>query len=152
MKRKIKWLKAIMRFLKKPFCKALGVAFVSVALVYLFSVPLEGWVNIKKDVLQASITIGAIFAGFDSVNKGTFLNLSSPYMEELRNSAYFDSVMKQLHVAFYAAICFILFSFCLLFISGGQYEKILIFVWEVLGFWMLFSFMRIHNIIDGHTH
>lgn len=107
--------------------------------------------EIDKDVLSAGITVGAIFAGFDSIYRGAIFSIKGKLYEKIKNSGYFEIFLSYITSSVRASLIFVSVSLLMMLFyeqrtSCNPWFETL---WIVFGLHMFCAFVRI-NIIFNH--
>lgn len=115
-------------------------------------------------ILSASITLGSILCGFDSVHKNTLLTVESSFMRSIRETGYVSDILASMQLFSRIAIIFVLLSlmyivfFCCETNAGDISLKqqntllwehpIALFAWIYLLVAMLKMFSYVHHLFD----
>lgn len=104
----------------------------------------------KNIIMQAGITLGSIFAGFDTVLKSTYLTLSTRGLAQLRKSKLNRKVLREILLSLIASLFFIAVCFINILLKMECFQGVRAFIWCFGAIWMVISFFNVHRLIDGH--
>lgn len=108
-----------------------------------FSLPDDG----RKELLSATISVGAILAGFLGTAKAILMALPQVVMTKLRSSTYLDDLAKYLGVALKSCLAVSAFSISGFFPFATNNNLIFSSLWLALFVFAVLSFWRVSNIM-----
>lgn len=120
--------------------------FLSIALVaaYFFS-----GIEFPKcrDVLSASITLGAVFTGFLATLKSIIISVNSPAIDHLRTLRFWGVLLSYLQQAIWASLGLCIISMIGFFLDPLTPPKLFGILWVFLASAAIFTFLRVSNLI-----
>jgi len=114
----------------------------ALAWFYEFDFPTDG----KKELLSASISVGAILAGFLGTAKAILMALPSDALTRLRMSRYMDDLVRYLSEALLGCLGVSLVSMIGFFVSATPHSFYPT-LWLAIGVHALVSFWRVGRIM-----
>lgn len=104
---------------------------------------------LKDSFLSASLTIGAILAGFMATSKAILMTLDSPVMQRIRTSGYVEELVYYLAHALWLSFSFSIISLIGFFLETSTDDIKLYYglVWVFFGISASVAFIRITNLM-----
>lgn len=117
----------------------------TLALAFLldFSLPADS----RKELLSATISVGAILAGFLGTAKAILMALPQPLMDKLRNSKYLVELARYLSAALFGSLAISAVGVLGFFTVTTRFDAIYSAVWLGLFTYAGLSFWRVSRIM-----
>jgi hypothetical protein len=104
-----------------------------------------------KEFLAASVSVGAIFAGFLATAKAILMAMpAGSVMDAIRKSGYIENLTSYLRDAIYGAVVFVLISFGGFFVIPSSQAAIVGWYppsWVFSGIFCLTAFLRVCHLL-----
>lgn len=125
----------------------------AIATYTIFSIDwdISAIIKLQESVLSAGITVGAVFAGFDAVERGALLDGVHKRFEKILESPYGNLLLSYIDSSLKSALAFIAVSFMLLLVDEAMrlvYLKYALMLWLFSLVHMLLAFYRCHTILS----
>ena len=100
-----------------------------------------------RDVLSASITLGAVFTGFLATLKSIIISVNSPAIQHLRTLKFWSLLLSYLQQAIWASLGLCIVSLLGFFLDPLNPPKLFGIVWVFAVATSIFTFLRVSNLI-----
>jgi hypothetical protein len=119
---------------------------ISVAVVLLY---LKAGIEFPKcrDILSASITLGAVFTGFLATLKSIIVSLNSRSLENFRKTKYWGALLGYLREAIWASLLLCVISMMGFFMDPQHPREWFEILWLFTTTASICTFLRVSNLI-----
>jgi len=100
-----------------------------------------------RDVLSASITLGAVFTGFLATLKSIIISVNSPAIDHLRTLKFWGVLLSYLQQAIWASLGLCIISMIGFFLNPLTPPQLFCVLWVFLASSAIFTFLRVSNLI-----
>lgn len=113
---------------------------------------IDAYVSMDENVFEASVAVGAIFAGFVTLSRDTVQSCSDPRMIRILKSSYGKLLKRYINSSFGTSVSFVVVSFVFLLLKNEVIEahiRGVFCTWFFFFCYMILSFRRNRVIISN---